>query len=315
MLRTTVALVLLTAFSPLASAQERAPAAWDVTLENDKWGAGTDRHYTHGTRVTRRSAQVPAWLRRAAAPLRCMACVAPRGFELGFGQEIYTPEDTWSTGLVADDRPYAGWSYAELALQGERAVPGARRVGFNELALEVGVVGPASLAARTQELLHRQKQVEMPRGWDNQLGNELGAVLTYTRGARFPFGRGGMGVGHDAAPYVVAALGTVRTQVGGGLRLRSGRNLGAVGGAGASGWHVFLDLSATWVARNVLLDGNSSGESHSVPKERVVARVASGVEYRGATFRVSVGRERRSPEFIGQREPDEYGSVGFSVGR
>lgn len=86
-------------------------------------------------------------------------------------------------------------------------------MGFNELALEVGVVGPVSLAARTQELLPREKKVEMPRGWDNPLGNELGAVLTCTRGARFPFGRGGIGMGHDVAPYLVGALGTVRQGV------------------------------------------------------------------------------------------------------
>jgi lipid A 3-O-deacylase len=312
MLRASLAIALLSGFLPFAAAQERTPVSWDVTFENDKWGAGTDRHYTHGTHVTRRSAQTPAWLRRAAAPLRCLACAGPRTFELRFGQEIYTPENTWSTALVTDDRPYAGWSYGEIALQGERPATGGRRVGFDEIALELGVVGPASLADRTQELLHRQKNVEMPRGWSHQLENELGAALTYTRGVRFPLGRGGSGFGHDVSPYVVGALGTVRAQVGGGLRLRSGRNLA---GSQPNGWHLFLDLSTARVARNLLLDGNSSGASHSVRREPVVSRVAAGLEYRGDRFRLSMARERRSAEFVGQRGPDEYGSVGFAVGR
>jgi lipid A 3-O-deacylase len=312
MLRPILAVALLSAFLPFAAAQERVPVSWHVTLENDKWGAGTDRHYTHGTHVTRRSAQTPAWLRRAAAPLRCLACTGPRAFELRFGQEIYTPENTWSTELVADDRPYAGWSYGEIALRGERPVTGGRRVGFDEIALELGVVGPASLADRTQELLHRQTNVEMPRGWSHQLENELGAVLTYTRGVRFPLGRSANGFGHDVSPYVVGAFGTVRTQVSGGLRLRSGRNLS---GSQANGWHLFLDLSTAWVARNLLLDGNSGGASHSVRREPVVARVAAGLEYRGDRFLLSVARERRSAEFVGQVGPDEYGSVGFAVGR
>jgi lipid A 3-O-deacylase len=312
MLRAISAVALLSVFLPFAAAQERAPVSWDVTFENDKWGAGTDRHYTHGTHVTRRSTQTPAWLRRAAAPLRCLACTGPRTFELRVGQEIYTPENTWSTELVTDDRPYAGWSYGEIALQGERTVTGARRVGFDEIALELGVVGPASLADRTQELLHREKNVEMPRGWSHQLENELGAVLTYTRGVRFPLGQGGSGLGHDVSPYVVGALGTVRTQVGGGLRLRSGRNLS---GAEANGWHVFLDLRSVWVGRDLLLDGNSSGASHSVRREPVVSRVSGGLEYRGDRFRLSLARERRSAEFIGQLGPDEYGSVGFAVSR
>jgi hypothetical protein len=202
-----------------------------------------------------------------------------------------------------------------LALEGERPAATGRRVGFDELSLELGIVGPASLADRTQALLHREKNVEMPRGWEHQLQNELGVVLAYERGMRFPLGRGGSELGHDVSPYVVGALGNVRSHLGGGLRFRSGRNLAGVGGAAASGWHVFLDVSAFRVVRNVLLDGNSGGTSHSVPKEPIVTRVAAGVEYRGPRFRVNVGRERRSAEFVGQRGPDEYGSVGFSVGR
>jgi lipid A 3-O-deacylase len=312
MLRVIFVTLLSSAFLPLAAAQEAAPVAWNVTFENDKWGAGTDRHYTHGTHVTRRSAQTPSWLRRAAAPLRCIACAGPRAFEVRFGQEIYTPENTWSAELVADDRPYAGWSYGEIALQGERPATGGRRVGFDELALELGVVGPASLADRTQELLHREKKVEMPQGWGHQLENEIGAVVSYTRGVRFPLGRGGNGFGFDAAPYGVAALGTVRSALGGGVRFRSGRNLA---GSQASGWHMFVDLSTAWVARNLLLDGNSGGASHSVQREPVVTRVAAGLEYRGERFRLNLARERRSAEFVGQRGPDEYGSVGFAVGR
>lgn len=314
MLRAIPALLLLTAFLPFAAAQERATASWDVTFENDKWGGGTDRHYTHGTHVTRRSAETPAWLRRAAAPLRCLACAAPRAFELRFGQEIYTPENTWTTELVTGDRPYAGWSYGEVALRGERPATGGRRVGFDEIALELGVVGPASLADRTQELLHRETNVEMPRGWSHQLENELGTAVTYTRGLRFPVGRGGAGFGHDFSPYVVGALGTVRTQLGGGLRLRSGRNLDGAAGS-ESGWHMFVDMSAARVARNLLLDGNSNGASHSVRREPVVTRVAAGLEYRGERFRLSLARERRSAEFVGQLGPDEYGSVGVAVGR
>lgn len=311
MLRAISAIALLSAFLPFAAAQERAPVSWDVTLENDKWGAGTDRHYTHGTHVTRRSTQTPAWLRRAAAPLRCIACAGPQAFEVRFGQEIYTPENTWSADLVADDRPYAGWSYGEVALQGERPVTGARRVGFDEIALEFGVVGPASLADRTQELLHRKKDVEMPRGWNHQLQNEFGAVVNYTRGVRFPLGQDD-GLSHDVSPYVVGALGTVRSHVGGGLRLRTGRNLAR---PQANGWNLFVDVSSVWVARNVLLDGNSGGASHSVPREPMVTRVVAGLEFRGDRFRVSLSRARRSAEFIGQVGPDEYGAVGFAVGR
>jgi hypothetical protein len=81
----------------------------------------------------------------------------------------------------------------------------------------------------------------------------------------------------------------------------------------AQGWRWFADVNARVVGRNALLDGNAHGESHSVPKEPVVVRVATGLEYRSSRFSVTLARERRSREFVGQREADEYGAISFSV--
>jgi hypothetical protein len=293
-------------------AQESSAVSWDFTLENDKWGDGGDRHYTAGTRVTRRAEATPEWLRRAAAPLRCLACTTPRGFELELGQEIYTPENTWTAAVVTDDRPYAGWAYAKLALWGERDAAAGRRKAFNALAIEVGVVGPASYAQETQELLHREKGVNVSQGWENQLENEAGVVLGYTRGMRKVLGLDGAVMRHEIAPYFVGELGNVRANVGGGIRWRSGPNLAAASAIAVPGWHTFVDVEARYVARNALLDGTSA-DSHSVPKEPFVASAAFGVEYRGPRFSVRLARELRSPEFVGQLERDEFGSISFSL--
>jgi hypothetical protein len=315
MLRTAIAAAATTVLGLLIApidAQERNPVNWDFTLENDKWGDGGDRHYTHGTRVTRSSAATPRWLRRAAAPLRCLACTDPRDFELELGQEIYTPENTWSRALVADDRPYAGWAYGAVTLNGERDAANGRRRAVNSMTLEVGVIGPASLAERTQALMHREKDVGMAMGWEHQLDNELGVVLTYKRGLRKLLGRGGAAVRHDVMPYFEGALGNVRTHLGGGLTWRTGRNLDGASVVAAPGWRWFADVNARVVGSNALLDG-TGGDSHSVQKEPVVVRVATGVEYRTGRFSLSITRERRGREFLGQREPDEVGSISFSV--
>jgi hypothetical protein len=314
MLRGTIAagVVLAVLVTANLEAQEPAPVSWNVTLENDKWGDGGDRHYTHGTRITRRSDARPEWLRRAAAPLRCLACTEPDGFEIEIGQEIYTPEDTWSSSLVADDRPYAGWAYAKLAVIGEREVT-AGRTAFNSLGLTLGVVGPAARAEETQTLLHREKGVVVSQGWDNQLANEAGLVLTYTRGVSKQIGRGGPRVRHEVVPYFVGELGNVRTNVGGGIRWRAGRNLPSTSAVTLPGWHAFIDVGGQAVARNVLLDGNSGVESHSVPKEPFVVTVGAGLEYRSPRFRVSFSHAQRSREFVGQRELDSYGAITFAV--
>src|SRR5688572_14171866 len=166
MLRTALtAAAALTGFGiAIVDAQERAPVSWDITLENDRWGDGADRHYTHGTRLTRSSAATPRWIRKIAAPMRCLACTDPRGLELQFGQEIYTPENIWSSAVVANDRPYAGWAYGSVTLHGERDATRGRRKAVNALTFELGVIGPAALADRTQALLHRKRDFPAARG-------------------------------------------------------------------------------------------------------------------------------------------------------
>jgi hypothetical protein len=315
MLRTALAATAaLTGFGiAIVEAQERAPVSWDLTLENDRWGDGADRHYTHGTRVTRSSDAVPRWVRKVAAPLHCLACTDPHGFELQLGQEIYTPENIWSAAVIADDRPYAGWAYGAVTVHGERDASNGRRKAVNALTFELGVVGPASLADRTQALLHRKRDFPVVRGWENQLENEVGAVVTYKRGIRKLLGREGSAVRHDVSPYFEGALGNVRTHVGGGVRWRTGRNLESASVVEAPGWRLFADVNARVVGRNALLDGNANGGRHAVPKEPVVVRAAAGLEYRTTRFSVSLARERRGREFIGQREPDEFGAISFTL--
>ena len=65
------------------------------------------------------------------------------------GQNIYTPADTTSYQLVAEDRPYAGWLYFGF---GFAANQGSRR--YDKLELEIGVVGPLSFAEEVQTFWH-----------------------------------------------------------------------------------------------------------------------------------------------------------------
>ena len=125
------------------SAQESYTGSWEITVENDKWGSNTDQHYTHGTRLTRRSDDVPEWLRRTADWFRCIACSDPISIEYEFGQEIFTPENTANIELIKDDRLYAGWAYAKTTLSSVRPTANASRELFDAIGFQIGVVGPA----------------------------------------------------------------------------------------------------------------------------------------------------------------------------
>ena len=95
-----------------------------IQFENDFFGGGTDRHFTHGTRIECLTEPI-SWITSAADKLPWFT--SERAQErpgdplqarasFSIGQSIYTPEDTSATELIEDDRPYAGWLYAGFGL-------------------------------------------------------------------------------------------------------------------------------------------------------------------------------------------------------
>lgn len=87
------------------------------------------------------------------------------------GQKIFTPDDIQRRGLVENDRPYAGWLYFGSAFHNKNA-----RL-LDTFEIQLGVVGPAALAEKTQNFVHDLRGIDEARGWDNQLHNEPGVLL------------------------------------------------------------------------------------------------------------------------------------------
>jgi lipid A 3-O-deacylase len=152
-------------------------------FENDAF-AGTDRYYTNGTKLGWTSPDLrkydEAHYRRPYLPLiDDIPFVQDEAFQknlfLTIGQNIYTPDNTEAMGPVIGDRPYAGWLYGGIGViwQNDRV--------RNSLIMNLGVVGPWSYAEATQQFVHEILGDRSPNGWDNQLRNELGVVLTYER--------------------------------------------------------------------------------------------------------------------------------------
>lgn len=128
--------------------------------ENDAYLATlNDRYYTNGLFI---------YYRRAIDPAKFSEKIEKKTYEISVGQKMYTPY--W--GQVAkkedQDRPFAGYLYAG----------GAYSVFFkNESVLktsvEIGTVGPNSLAQDAQRFLHKTVGFYTPAGWDYQIKNEL----------------------------------------------------------------------------------------------------------------------------------------------
>jgi len=300
---------------PAASAQEAQEERWlAVTLDNDVI-VRQDRHYTSGFQI--------------AFPLgRNTLPTALRGSNdsdivVALGQRIYTPTNITLASPDPADRPYAGWLYllADMTTRSGHSI--------DHITASLGVIGPASLARGTQDLIHKVLNQVPPKGWDAQLKNEPALLLGCDRA--WPALAAGTAGGQqwDFSPRVGITAGNVLTYASAGMVARLGQGLPADlaatrvslgpaadsyrGAAGNAGWHVWLGAEARAVARNIFLDGNSGRDGPRVQREKFGYDALAGFATAWREWAGSFSVVRRSREFKGQASPDTFGQLTVSL--
>ncbi|GLQ06938.1 lipid A deacylase LpxR family protein [Sneathiella chinensis] len=294
-----------------------------VSYENDIF-ANQDNGYTNGVRLSWLSAEsdVPVWLVSAANYLPFFETGAVKRYSLSLGQSMYSPDDISIPTLQEKDRPYAGWLYGSVGLISDS---GSR---LDNLKLTLGMVGPASLAEQTQTFVHETIGSTIPEGWDHQLNNEPGIILTYERKWRGLFEYEPFGFGADVTPHVGASLGNIFTHASVGATFRLGYDLPSDYGpprirpslpgsdffrpTSTLGGYLFAGVEGRAVARNIFLDGNTFSNSHSVDKYPIVGEVQAGVAITYGNTRLAYTHVLRSKEFVGQSGPEEFGAITLS---
>ncbi len=120
---------------------EQPHTTFTMYWENDAF-TGTDENYTNGFKLTWGRPFTPQ--REAAGGFTKWMIdrlpfindpQAERGTSLSIGQNIYTPEDTDTSELIKDDRPYAGFSYIGFGFLSKK---GRRRDVWE---IDIGVIG------------------------------------------------------------------------------------------------------------------------------------------------------------------------------
>ena len=336
---TSSLILAILSLANVAVAQETSRTSvgvFSVYFENDLF-AGTDQQYTNGTRLSWTSANLSKFSEDAnfgslAGNFDDLSIFGEGQFtknvSFSLGQNMYTPTDVLSTELVKEDRPYAGWLYLGLGL-----VWKTEKIR-NTVILNAGVVGPWSYAQETQRLVHEARGIPVPRGWDNQLHNELGISLAWETMWRIRDASSG-GWDWDVLPYGGASLGNVAINARLGTEFRFGWNLpddfgtAAINDAAATptpvenseakrwtsslGAHLFARAEGRAVLHDIFLDGNTFGNSHSVTKEPLVADLAAGVSINWRNTKLSYALIYRSREFKGQDQPQIFGSMTLSL--
>jgi lipid A 3-O-deacylase len=349
-----LAAAVLLAGTTMASAQQRIPIdttpepdelrnIFTFQVENDFFNlvGKSDRDYTNGIRI--------GWLSPALSAL-------PEGFDrmltlptffgegpvssvvrrvgISVGQNLYTPQDTETSQPIFNDRPYAAWLYASVALQSTYKRSDAKTgknnpVRLDTLQLDFGLVGPAAGGAFVQNNFHRLINDNTANGWANQLHNEPTLDLTFERRWRI---NQGIVLDHpkleyDIIPVIAAAAGNVSTYASAGGLARIGKDLhadfgpprarpalpGSEGFIGDGfGWYLFFGLSGEVVARNMFLDGNTDGNSLHVTHRPFVAEGTVGLTLLFRGMRVSFTQVLRTPEFFERNRFDQFASISVS---
>jgi lipid A 3-O-deacylase len=315
--------------------------ALNLYFENDLFSA-TDQGYTNGLRVSWVSPDVsdyledetlPAWIRSINRQLTFFHKTREglqRNVTFSIGQTIYTPQDLNRTDLIAEDRPYAGWLFASLGYQ-------TRNDGtLDTLETRLGIVGPGAFGQEGQNFIHKLRDFELFKGWDNQLDNELGLMFVWEHKKKYTYiYNENSRFGFDLLGHSGISLGNVATNLNAGFEARLGWAIPDDFGTSAlrpggdnstprSSWdprtsssarwgvHAFISVDARLVGRDIFLDGNTFEDSHSVTKKRLVADSAVGVSMIYGRIKMSYAQIFRSKEFVGQQATHAYGSLAVS---
>lgn len=347
LLLTAVALGFLTFPTHAFGAEGDDGCFVNFQVENDLFGGrGKDNHYSQGMRLSfliPNSQVQPGFNcfpfdedvrglgRRVDELIEKIPFIAERNRRVSFvlGHNIYTPENIADTGLVLDDRPYAGWLYAGLGLVTIREKNNLKVLDNFEL--DIGIVGKSSFAEQAQNIWHREViHVPEANGWDNQLKSEVGVLALYERKWPYMFERKISGLELETTGSLGGAFGNVYTYGAAGVGLRVGQNLGLDYGPprirpGLHGggffrlpegekfsWYLFGGVEGRAVARNIFLDGNTFRNSHSVDKKTFVGDLQVGFVVTYQRFRLAFTNVFRSKEFDGQDDIDQFGSINLS---
>ena len=314
------------------------PGVYNFYYENDLF-AGTDNNYTSGIKLSWVSANLqdytsdpclPKWVRHLNHFSQSLqpGAYASRNMVISAGQEMYTPTDRTRRDLITDDRPYAGWLYMGFAYNARNEKE------MDTVELDIGMVGPASLARQSQNFIHDLRNIDRFNGWDNQLSNELGIMLVHEKKRRVLQVKKSDWLRMDAITHYGYALGNVKTYLNAGVEFRVGNYLpndfgtspirpasdsnaplpaGAMRRLQNGGLHAFVSLDARAVGRNIFLDGNTFSDSHSVEKRYFVGDVAAGIAWQWRGGKITYAHYLRSKEFRGQDKPQSYGSITISL--
>jgi len=237
----------------------------------------------------------------------------------GVGQQLQTATDISIAELVEEDAPYVGlltWEVSLLANNDQVS---------DEVGLILGVVGPIAGAEFVQSLVHDFTGGREPQGWDNQISNEF-VFRVQTRRIWRVYEANIWNAEFDLLTGLDGGLGNLRSDFSTGFGIRFGQRLTENFSSATVfpvqkfnalnntpyGWYIFANVSASYVANDIFINGNTFQDSHSVDLIHTQATVSIGVMANIYNFSILYSLLYTTDEYQGQAEDSRFGSVALS---
>lgn len=300
-----------------------------LTIENDLF-AGKDGGYTNGIGYSWgygpysdfAETSAPSWL----VGIGEFMFIDPntqreKAVSYSIFQMMQTPEDIEAESLIENDLPYAGllgWRGTLYAWDRDVA---------DQFSLIIGMLGPASLAKDTQKAVHHITGSDKPRGWDNQLHNEVVFSLAGQRSWRFDMSQENGGIGMDFLTFASVNAGTFRSdlamsgmvRLGSGLEetfpavsILPGRGINPLAGAEDDHFYMFLGAQAQYVLNDVFVNGNTFRASHSVTLKHEIYTVSTGAVWNWERWGMIFSVAETSSNFEERSGRGRFGSLSVS---
>ena len=281
--------------------QTRVPKYARLDIENDMLipRDKTDRYFSSGVRLDYSITQVPD---RKTGLQKIFPKLKDAEIYIGLMimSNMYTPANLTENPPVGD-RPYAGWLCAGVTgISNSFATATRFRTEYS-----VGIIGPAASQETFQKQLHKIIGRPIPKGWKNQIANDLALNVNFMAEKRLYKPAENV----DFIGILETNIGTVTTYMGLGAMIRVGwfddyfKNILQLNGSNP--WQVFIFVRPMGrvVADNSLLQGgifNYKNSPYVIPRDdlnRFYMETEFGYGLTYKNFNITYSQTLRTAEF------------------
>jgi lipid A 3-O-deacylase len=310
-------LILAAPATSMANAQDISLVRFEVDNDYfDFWQRGTrrtDDNYTHGARLDALLLNVPRWLRWrsdscAGAPVEggAKSCVAA---PVSIVQQVFTPRyDT----PPETDRPYAGVLFVDV---GRTAMTPRHAQTFS---VKLGTTGAASGGKAVQQFMHDLNKSGRVFHWEHEIEQQVVANASYEGRLLLAESLTGSGRVLSLTGGARGTAGTLESGASAGLELRLGHRVAhpwlPLADVNRRKSRAFLVFAAEpqWVARSLVLDGNSTETRGLVTRRPVVFQWTAGGGYGLGRFMAEYRATSRSREYDEGPSWHRWGTLGIT---